>query len=128
VLAKFIGNQIQVLKVTLCPGEMIWSEPSVMVHVSNYIKIVTKPVGQGFQQTLMGQSFNLMEFIYQGLLGMAVAMAHTANFPGQMLSISLVAICDLSKGQFAVQLTYHHRGRLGEGFFLQGLQGSSLAF
>lgn len=136
------GNQIQFLNVTLGPGDTVRAEPGTMVHMSDWIEMKTKTDGQGLARLLTGQKVFLTEFSYTGPAGTADDIAFSPDFPGQIIPIRLEnygkhVICQkgsllasASTVEIMVEFTQTFGTGFfgGEGFILQGLHGSGMAF
>ena len=145
--ARIEGNETQQLTVTMRPGDVVRAEPGAMVFCSSCIEMETKTGGNGWERLLTGQRIFLTEFFYTGPTGTAGKIAFTPDFPGQIIPISLEqyggkVICQKSSllcSSRTVDLTIEYTweqggGKLGagmfggEGFILQGLNGSGHAF
>ena len=136
-----LGSQIQVLTVHMRPGDMIRAEPGAMVHMSSYIDMKAK-LGDGMGRLLTGQKIFHTEFTYTGPAGTADTVTLTADFPSEITPIRLEdygghIICQrgslLASGsscfvsvEFTQSLGAGFFG--GEGFVLQGLNGSGHVF
>uniref|UniRef100_A0A7S2V852 SAM domain-containing protein n=1 Tax=Entomoneis paludosa TaxID=265537 RepID=A0A7S2V852_9STRA len=137
------GAQTQVLTVTLSPGEVLRAEPGAMVHMSYYIKMETKTGGGGggFRRLMTGQSLFLTEFTYMGPKGSADTIALTPDFPAEIIPVNLdhyqrKIICQrgslLASGLIDISIEFTQSFGAGffggEGFILQGLNGSGYVF
>jgi uncharacterized protein (TIGR00266 family) len=140
---KVFGDDIQVVEIGLDPGEGVRAEAGAMLYMEDGIEMQTNMGGGlfgGFKRMLTGESFFITTFLYNGSGKGHVAFG--APYPGKIIPL------DLSKlgGNFLVQkdgflcaargieIEIAFTKRIGagifggEGFILQRLTGSGLAF
>jgi uncharacterized protein (TIGR00266 family) len=140
---KIFGDDIQVVEIELDGGEGVRAEAGAMLYMEEGIEMQTGTGGgvfSGFKRMLTGESFFITTFLYNGPGKGHVAFG--APYPGKIIPIEL----DHVGGQFMVQkdgflcaargieIELAFTKRLGagifggEGFILQRLSGSGLAF
>src|SRR5687767_4706826 len=140
---RVFGDDIQVVEIGLDPGEGVRAEAGAMLYMEDGIEMQTNMGGGlfgGFKRMLTGESFFITTFLYNGSGKGHVAFG--APYPGKIIPL------DLSKlgGNFLVQkdgflcaargieIEIAFTKRIGagifggEGFILQRLTGSGLAF
>jgi len=150
---KIIGHSMQLVEVTLDPGETVVAEAGAMNYMEDGIAFETK-MGDGsdVNQGLMGKLFSAGKRM---LTGESAFMTHFSNqqhqrrtvafaapYPGSIISVDLAAIgggVTCQKDAFLcaalgtkIDITFNKRlgsGFFGgEGFILERLEGDGLAF
>ena len=140
---KIFGDDMQAVEIELDRGEAVRAEAGAMLYMEDGIEMQTGTGGgmfSGFKRMLTGESFFITTFLYNGAGKGHVAFG--APYPGKIIPIDL----DQHGGQFLVQkdgflcaargieIEVAFTKRLGagifggEGFILQRLTGSGLAF
>jgi uncharacterized protein (TIGR00266 family) len=140
---KIFGDDIQVVEIELDSGEGVRAEAGAMLYMEDGIEMQTGTAGgvfSGFKRMLTGESFFITTFLYNGTGKGHVAFG--APYPGKIIPLQL----DQVGGQFMVQkdgflcaargieIEVAFTKRIGagifggEGFILQRLSGSGLAF
>jgi uncharacterized protein (TIGR00266 family) len=140
---KIYGDDLQLVEIELDPGEGVRAEAGTMTFMENGIEMQTGTGGglfKGLKRMITGESFFITSFLNQGRAKSHVAFA--APYPGKVLPLDLGAV----GGQFicqkdsflcaaqGIEIEIAFTKRLGaglfggEGFILQRLEGSGLAF
>jgi len=140
---KIYGDDMQLVEIELDPGEGVRAEVGALNFMDIGIEMQTSTGGgifQGFKRMLTGDSFFITSFVNSTNGKKQVAFA--APYPGKIIPINL----DEFGGQFicqkdsflcaarGIEIEVAFTRRLGaglfggEGFILQRLQGSGLAF
>lgn len=140
---KVYGDDMQLVEIELDPGEGVRAEVGALNYMDVGIEMQTSTGGgifQGFKRMLTGDSFFITSFVNSTNNKKQVAFA--APYPGKIIPINL----DEFGGQFicqkdsflcaarGIEIEVAFTRRLGaglfggEGFILQRLQGSGLAF
>lgn len=140
---KIYGDDMQMVEVELDPGEGARGEVGAMMYMEKGIVMQTSTGGglfNGFKRMVAGESFFISTFLNNGSEKSHVAFA--APYPGRIVPIDL----NLHGGRFlcqkdaflcaanGIEIEVAFTKRLGAGFFggegfiLQRLQGSGLAF
>lgn len=140
---KIFGDDMQLVEIELDPGEGCRAEVGAMMYMEDDIEMQTTTGGglfKGFKRMLTGDSFFISTFLYNGHVKGHVAFG--APYPGKIIPLPL----DEMGGQFICQkdaflcaaqgidIDIAFTKRLGaglfggEGFILQRLTGSGLAF
>lgn len=137
------GDDMQIVEVELDPGEGCRAEVGAMMYMEDGIEMQTNTGGglfKGFKRMLTGDSFFISTFLYNGAHKGRVAFG--APYPGKIIPLPL----DQLGGEFLCQkdaflcaargidIDIAFTKKLGaglfggEGFILQRLSGSGLAF
>ena len=140
---RVFGDDIQVVEIGLDTGEGVRAEAGAMLYMEQGIEMQTGTGGgmfSGFKRMLTGESFFITTFLYNGAGKGHVAFG--APYPGKIIPLDLAQL----GGTFLVQkdgflcaargvdIDIAFTKRLGagifggEGFILQRLSGSGLAF
>ena len=137
------GDDMQLVEVELDPGEGVRAEAGAMMYMEPGIVMQTNADGGlfgGFKRMITGESFFITTFLHNGVGKGHVAFA--APYPGKIIPVSLdewggTFLCQkdaflcAAKG---VDIDIAFTKRLGAGFFggegfiLQRLSGSGMAF
>lgn len=145
------GSDLQLVQVSLAPGETVVGEPGAMMYLDEGISMDTRlgdGVDEGFGSRLLGalkRAFtgeSMFSTVFENTTNRPLKMAFAAPSPGKILAIDLAAhggslICQ--KGAFLagtqgvrVGLAFKKRLRVGffggEGFIMQRLTGHGTAF
>ncbi|MCD4827894.1 MAG: TIGR00266 family protein [Candidatus Cloacimonetes bacterium] len=140
---KLLGSELQLVEVTLDPGEAVRAEVGAMTYMDDGIAMDTGTGGglmKGFKRLLAGESFFITTYMNQAQSRRRIAFA--APYPGKILPIDLGAIggrficqkdsflCAAQGIEIEVSFTKKFGAGLfgGEGFILQQLTGDGLAF
>ncbi len=140
---KIIGEEMQVVEVELDPGEGVRAEVGAMLYMEQGIEMQTSTGGgmfKGFKRMLTGSSFFITTFKQNGAGKGHVGFA--APYPGKIVPLDLARLggsficqkdsflCAASGVEIEVAFTKRLGAGLfgGEGFILQRLTGSGLAF
>jgi uncharacterized protein (TIGR00266 family) len=147
---KVYGDDLQLVEVSLYPGEGVRAEVGTMVYMQDGIRMDTSMGGEGildglfrgFKRTLVGESFFVSTFVYGGPIGTKGYVGFAAPYPGTIVPLDLAQL----GGQFLcqkdsflcaasgieVEVAFTRRLSAGlfgnEGFILQRLSGDGLAF
>lgn len=137
------GDDLQLVEITLDPGEAVRAEAGTMTYMENGIVMQTSTGGgvlKGLKRAITGESFFITTFMNQGNKRSSVAFA--APYPGKVIALDL----GLEGGRFicqkdsflcaaqGIEVEIAFTKRLGaglfggEGFILQRLEGNGLAF
>ena len=139
---QILGDDIQMVEVTLEPGEGLRSEAGAMLYMDAHIEMEAQVGGlfKGLKRMLAGESLALTTYTNRGRQPGRVAFA--APYPGKIIPLNLSEV----GGEFLVQrgsylastvdvdIEIAFTKRLGaglfggEGFLLQRLKGRGLAF
>jgi uncharacterized protein (TIGR00266 family) len=140
---KVFGDDIQVVEISLDPGEAVRAEAGAMLYMEDGIEMQTsmdKGLFGGFKRMLTGESFFITTFLHTGSGRAHVAFG--APYPGKIIPLDLAKL----GGTFLVQkdgflcaargididIAFTKRVGAGifggEGFILQRLSGQGLAF
>lgn len=140
---KIIGDDMQTVEIELDPGEGIRAETGAMLYMEDGIEMQTNTGGglfSGFKRMITGESFFITTFLYHGS-GKGHA-AFAAPYPGKIIPIDLdqmggsflcqkdAFLCAASGIDIEIAFTKKLGAGLfgGEGFILQNLVGSGMAF
>lgn len=140
---QIIGNDLQVLEITLDPEEGVRGEVGTMMFMADGINMQTKVGGgifSGFKRILSGESFFISTFKNGGKAPAQVGFA--APYPGKIIALDLAQLGGkflCQKDSFlcaanGIDIDVAFSRRLGrglfggEGFILQRLKGDGLAF
>ncbi|WP_457652309.1 TIGR00266 family protein [Rhodocaloribacter sp.] len=138
-----IGDDMQVVEVTLDPGEGVRAEAGAMLYMSDGIEMQTGADGGlfgGFKRMLTGESFFITTFLHTG--GGTGKVAFGAPYPGKIVPVDLAEhggsflcqkdafLCAAKGVDIEVAFTKRLGAGLfgGEGFILQRLTGDGQAF
>jgi uncharacterized protein (TIGR00266 family) len=140
---QVFGDDLQMVEIGLDPGEAVRAEVGTMAYMENGIEMDTSTGGglfKGMKRLVAGESFFITSFLNGGNVKAHVAFA--APYPGKVIPIDL----DKVGGKFlcqkdaflcaahGIEIEVAFTKRLGagifggEGFILQRLEGSGLAF
>lgn len=136
------GADLQLLEITLKPGESICAETGAMTYLDNDIDMTTSSAGgaiKSLKRALSGESLFLSTFTNIGQVERTVAFS--APFPGKIIPLVLVDdeyfysqrgafLCAQSSIELEIALTKRFGTGLfgGEGFVLQKISGNGVAF
>jgi uncharacterized protein (TIGR00266 family) len=140
---EIIGDDMQLVEISLDPGEAVRAEAGAMTYMEGGIDMQTSTGGgvfKGFKRMITGASFFITNFTYQGSGQGKVAFA--APYPGKIVAIDLRSydgqficqkdafLCAAQGVEIEVAFTKRLGAGLfgGEGFILQRLEGDGLAF
>ena len=140
---KIYGDDMQAVEIQLDPGEGVRAEAGAMMFMEEGIVMQTSTGGglfKGFKRMLTGTSFFITTFLYEGFGQGHVTFS--APYPGKIIPLSLddlggrflcqkdSFLCAANGVEIEVAFTKRIGAGLfgGEGFILQRLQGSGLAF
>lgn len=140
---KIHGSDMQIVEIELDPGEGVRAEAGAMLYMDNAIEMQTSTGGglfRGFKRMFTGESFFITTFLNNGRGKEHVAFS--APYPGNIIPIQLEEcggrfICQKDAFLCAangIEVEVEFTKRLGAGFFgregfiLQRLEGSGLAF
>jgi len=140
---QIIGDDMQIVEVELDNGEGIRAEVGAMMYMDDGIEMQTTTGGglfRGFKRMLTGESFFITTFLYTG--GGKGHVAFGAPYPGKIIPLNLqehdgqflcqkdAFLCAARGIEIEVAFTKKIGAGLfgGEGFILQKLSGSGLAF
>lgn len=140
---KIYGDDMQIVEIELDPNEGVRAEAGAMMYMEDGIVMQTSTGGglfKGFKRMITGESFFITTFMYQGRGKGHVAFG--APYPGKIIPIQL----EKYGGRFycqkdtflcaarGIDIDIAFTRRLGAGFFggegfiLQKLEGSGMAF
>jgi len=137
------GDDLQLVEIELDPGESIRAEAGTMTYMQQGIEMQTGTGGgilKGLKRLVTGESFFITTYTNQGQQTGRVAFA--APYPGKIIMLDLGELgsnflcqkdsflCASQTIEVEVAFTKRMGAGLfgGEGFILQRLQGSGLAF
>jgi uncharacterized protein (TIGR00266 family) len=140
---KIFGDDMQIVEIELDPNEGVRAEAGAMMYMCDGIEMQTSTDGgifQGFKRIVTGESFFITTFLYTGKGKGHVAFG--APYPGKIIPLDISALGGsflCQKDAFlcaarGIEIEVAFTKRLGAGFFggegfiLQKLQGSGLAF
>ena len=140
---KIFGDDMQLVEIELDPGEGVRAEAGAMTYMEDGIVMQTEMSGglfQGFKRAFTGESFFITTFLHQGQGKSHVGFA--APCPGKIIPLQLERfggrficqkdsfLCAANGVDIEVEFTKKLGAGFfgGEGFILQRLQGSGLAF
>lgn len=140
---KIFGDDLQLVEIELDPGEGVRAEAGTMTYMEDGIQMQTGTGGgifKGLQRAITGESFFITTFLNTG--GGKQRVAFAAPYPGKIIPLALddfggTLICQKDSFLCAAQgieIEIAFTKRLGagifggEGFILQRLKGSGLAF
>ncbi len=140
---KIFGDDMQLVEIELDPGEGVRAEAGAMTYMEDGIVMQTEMSGglfQGFKRAFTGESFFITTFLHQGQGKSHVGFA--APYPGKIIPLQLERfggrficqkdsfLCAANGVDIEVEFTKKLGAGFfgGEGFILQRLQGSGLAF
>lgn len=140
---KIFGDDLQLVEIELDPGEAVRAETGTMTYMENGIEMQTSTGGglvKGLKRMITGESFFITSFSNAGTTRSRVAFA--APYPGKVIPLDLGALggtffcqkdsflCAAQGIEIEVALTRRLGAGVfgGEGFILQRLEGSGLAF
>ncbi|MCL0050044.1 TIGR00266 family protein [Thermodesulfovibrionales bacterium] len=140
---KIIGNDMQIVEIELDPGEGVRAEVGAMMYMTSGIEMQTSSGGglfKGFKRMIAGESFFITAFLHNGRGKGHVAFG--APYPGRVIPLDLsrlggeflcqkdAFLCAAQGIEIEVTFTKKIGAGLfgGEGFILQRLVGSGMAF
>ena len=137
---KIIGEPMPVVQCQLAPGESMVTERGSMCWMSPNLRMETSSggLGRAFGRMFSGESLFLNRYTAQGGQGM---IAFASSFPGSIRALSIshdhpvvVQKAGFLASEEGVELSVFFQKKLGAGFFggegfiLQKLSGSGIAF
>lgn len=140
---KIFGDDMQIVEVELDPGEGVRAEAGAMMYMEQHIEMQTSTGGgvfSGFTRMLTGESFFITTFLFNGRGKGHVAFG--APYPGKIIPLELdrlgggflcqkdAFLCAARGVDIEIAFTKKIGAGLfgGEGFILQRLTGSGMAF
>ncbi len=140
---KVFGDDMQIVEIELDPGEGVRAEAGAMMYMEDHIEMQTSTGGglfKGFKRMLTGESFFITTFLFNGKGTGHVAFG--APYPGKIIPLDLGSLgggflcqkdaflCAARGVDIEIAFTKKIGAGLfgGEGFILQRLSGSGLAF
>ncbi|MCL0061404.1 TIGR00266 family protein [Thermodesulfovibrionales bacterium] len=140
---KIIGNDMQIVEIELDPGEGVRAEAGAMMYMTSGIEMQTSSGGglfKGFKRMIAGESFFITAFFHNGRGKGHVAFG--APYPGRVIPLDLsrlggeflcqkdAFLCAAQGIEIEAAFTKKIGAGLfgGEGFILQRLVGSGMAF
>jgi uncharacterized protein (TIGR00266 family) len=140
---ELIGGDLQLVEIKLEPGEGVRAEAGTMAYMEDEIEMETTTGGgvlKGLKRAVTGESFFLPDFTNTGLKPRKVAFA--APYPGKIISLDLAQeggtffcqrdsfLCAGQDVEVEIALTRKIGAGIfgGEGFILQRLEGTGIAF
>ncbi|NGP76124.1 TIGR00266 family protein [Balneolaceae bacterium YR4-1] len=137
------GNDLQIVEVELDPGEAVRGEIGTMMYMDEGIEMQTSTGGgifKGLKRMVTGESFFISSFLNNS--GKKQKVSFAATYPGKVVPIDLkeeggsflcqkdAFLCAAAGIEVEVAFTKRFGSGLfgGEGFILQRLTGSGLAF
>ena len=140
---QIIGDDLQVLRVLLEPGEEIQAEPGAMLCMDELVKMEVRTGGifKGLKRKLSGESFFLAVFRNTSE-DLSQMVCFAAPYPGKILAVNLsdyggeiicqrgAFFCGTPDVEVSVAFTKNIGAGLfgGEGFVLQKIRGEGMAF
>ena len=141
---RVLGDDMQLVEVALDPGEAVRAEAGAMLYITKDVQIQTTTGGgmfKGLKRIFTGESFFITSFLHGGTSGKAIA-AFAAPYPGKIIPLDLKELggrflvqrdgflCAAAGIEIEVAFTKKLGAGLfgGEGFILQRLTGTGLAF
>jgi uncharacterized protein (TIGR00266 family) len=137
---SIVGDNLQMVTISLADGERICAEAGAMVNMSGNIQMHTNMKGGllgGLKRVVTGESLFLTEFIPDGGKGF---VSFAGNVPGKIIPVTLngnefiaqkdAFLCSEEGVHLEVAFTKRIRSGVfgGEGFILQRLGGEGKAF
>lgn len=140
---ELIGDDMQLVEITLDPNETVRAEAGTMMFMDQDIKMETGTGGgllRGFKRMFTGESFFITSFTNEGTTRQKVGFA--SPYPGKIVPLDLSQhakgfICQKDAflcAAFGIEVEVAFSKKIGaglfggEGFILQHLQGDGLAF
>ncbi|MFP4385414.1 MAG: TIGR00266 family protein [Spirochaetia bacterium] len=140
---KIVGNDMQMVEVTLDPGEGVRAEAGAMIYMEEGIEMQTSTGGgifKGLKRMITGESFFITSFLNDSPGRSNVGFA--APYPGKIIPLDLSShggnficqkdsfLCAAQGIEVEVAFTKRLGAGLfgGEGFILQRLSGDGLSF
>ncbi|MFP4283482.1 MAG: TIGR00266 family protein [Opitutales bacterium] len=137
------GDDMQLVEITLDPGEGVRAETGAMCYMEADIEMQTSTGGgvfEGFKRMLTGEGFFITTFLNRGSMRRGVGFA--APYPGRIIPAELAEyggsllcqkdafLCAAAGIEIDIAFTKRFGAGLfgGEGFILQRLSGDGLAF
>jgi uncharacterized protein (TIGR00266 family) len=139
--SEIIGNNLQMAKIDLLPGEGIFAEAGSMVNMSSTITMESQLRGgiiSGLKRAVTGDSMFLTKFAAQDKAGF---VSFAGTMPGKIFSVNVAAgrefiaqkrsfLCCEESVNLDIAFTEKLRAGFfgGEGFILQRMTGDGSAF
>lgn len=140
---KIYGDDMQIVEIELDPGEGVRAEAGTMMYMEDGIEMQTNTGGglfKGFKRMITGESFFITTFLHNGYGKGHVAFG--APYPGKIIPIKLedfdgqffcqkdAFLCAARGIEVEVAFTRKIGAGFfgGEGFILQRLEGTGMAF
>jgi len=140
---KIIGDDMQLVEITLDPGEGVRAEAGAMMFMESGIEMQTNTDGgifRGFKRMITGESFFITTFLNSG--NNISHIAFGAPYPGKIIPLDLgllggtflcqkdAFLCAVRGIEIEIAFTKRLGAGLfgGEGFILQRLEGDGMAF
>lgn len=140
---ELIGDDMQLVEITLDPQETVRAEAGTMMYMDQDINMETGTGGgllKGFKRMFTGESFFITSFTNEGSSRQKVGFA--SPYPGKIIPVDLSQvpggfICQKDAflcAAFGVEIEVAFTKKIGagifggEGFILQHIQGDGLAF
>ena len=140
---KIFGDDMQLVEIELDPGEGVRAEAGAMMYMDEGIEMQTSTGGglfKGFKRIITGESFFITTFLYDGKGKGHVAFG--APYPGKIIPLDMdqldgkflcqkdAFLCAARDIEIEIAFTKRIGAGLfgGEGFILQRLEGSGMAF
>ncbi len=137
---EIFGDNLQMVKLTLAPGEVINAEAGAMVNMSGNMKMDTQLKGGllgGLRRVVTSETLFLTRFSPEGAEGF---VTFAGNVPGRIFERKLngdefiaqkdAYLCSDESVELGIAFTKKIRSGLfgGEGFILQRLSGNGMVF
>ena len=140
---KIFGDDMQLVEIELDPGEGVRAEAGAMMYMAEGIEMQTSTGGglfKGFKRVITGESFFITTFLYNGKGKGHVAFG--APYPGKIIPLEMdqlggsflcqkdAFLCAARGIEIEIAFTKRIGAGLfgGEGFILQRLEGTGMAF
>lgn len=140
---KIYGDDMQLVEIELDPGEAVRAEAGAMTYMEAGIEMRTSTGGglmKGLKRMITGESFFITDFIHNGSGKGHVAFG--APYPGKIIPLDLAQLggsflCQKDSflcAAYGIDIDVAFTKKIGaglfggEGFILQRLSGSGLAF
>jgi uncharacterized protein (TIGR00266 family) len=135
------GDDFQFVRVQLAPSEAVRAEPGSFMWMEDGIEMATSTGGgllAGLKRAIGGESFFVTTFTNSG--GRPATVGFAAPYPGKILPLDLARssvlcqrdayLCSTTDAQVSLAFTRRFGAGLfgGEGFILQRIQGTGIAF
>ncbi|MFA4823725.1 MAG: TIGR00266 family protein [Methanoregula sp.] len=139
--SEIIGNNLQMAKIDLLPGEGIFAEAGSMVNMSGTMVMESQLKGgiiSGLKRAVIGESVFLTKFTCQNAAGF---VSFAGTMPGKIFTVNVAPgkefiaqkssfLCCEESVELDIAFTEEIRAGLfgGEGFILQRMNGNGTAF